>query len=90
MPEGERAALPDSLVLRTAGGQLLVRSAAVVAGLRLLGGAFRVLAAILRVVPAPLADFGYDRVARERHRLFRKPASACPLVPAARRARLLP
>jgi len=90
VPEGVRAALPDSLVLRTADGRLLVRSTAVVESLRLAGGAGRALAAVLRVVPVPLADGVYDLVARARHRLFRKPGSECPVVPAARRARLLP
>jgi predicted DCC family thiol-disulfide oxidoreductase YuxK len=90
VPEGGRAALPDSLVLLTADGQRLVKSAAVLEGLRLAGGAGRPLAAILRVVPARLADRAYDLVARARRGLFRKPASVCPVVPAARRARLLP
>jgi predicted DCC family thiol-disulfide oxidoreductase YuxK len=90
VPESERAALPDSLVLHTADGRLLERSAAVVEGLRLAGGACRVPAAILRFVPARLADGVYDLVALVRHRLFRKPGSACPVVPAALRARLLP
>jgi len=88
--ERDRIALPDSLLLRTAEGRLLARSAALEEGLRLAGGAGRALAAILRVVPAPLADLVYDLVARSRHRLFREPGNACPVVPAAQRARVLP
>ena len=90
MPQGVRAALPDSLVLRTADGRLLVRSAAVLEGLRLAGGAGRALAGFLCVVPARLADGVYDLVAKARRLLFRRPASACPVVPAAQRAWLLP
>ena len=90
VPGDARASLPDSLVLRTAAGRLFVRSGAVREGLRLAGGAGRPLAAILRLVPAPLADVAYDLVATTRHRLFRKPGSPCPVVTAARRARLLP
>ena len=90
MPGDVRASLPDSLVLRTADGRLLVRSAAVGEGLRLVGGAGRALAAVLRVVPVPLADGVYDLVARARKLLFRKPASACPVAPAVRRALFLP
>ena len=90
MPGDVRASLPDSLVLRTADGRLLVRSAAVGEGLRLAGGAGRALAAAMRVVPVPLADGVYDVVARARKTLFRKPESACPVVPAVRRARFLP
>jgi predicted DCC family thiol-disulfide oxidoreductase YuxK len=90
VPGDVRASLPDSLVLRTADGRLLARSAAVGEGLRLVGGAGRALAAVMRVVPVPLADGVYDVVARARTLLFRKPASACPVVPAERRARFLP
>jgi predicted DCC family thiol-disulfide oxidoreductase YuxK len=90
VPEGEREALPDSLVLRTARGRLLLRSAAVVEGLRRTGGLGRVLAAAAGVVPAALADGLYDRVASARRRFFRVPDTACPVVPAARRERFLP
>lgn len=90
VPGSDRAALPDSLVLHAADGRLLVRSAAVVEALRLAGGVSRALAAVLRVLPVPLADGVYDLVALARRRLFRKPGSACPVVPAAERARLLP
>ena len=90
MPERDRRALPDSLVLRTTQGRLLVRSAAVLESLRRVGGVWRGLAAVASAVPAPLGDAAYDLVARSRRRLFRKPGSACPVVPAAKRARLLP
>jgi predicted DCC family thiol-disulfide oxidoreductase YuxK len=90
VPEAGRAALPDSLVLRTADGRLLMRSAAVLEGLRLVGGPARWLAAMARVVPAPLADHLYDGVARVRRRLVRPPADVCPAVSAALRSRFLP
>jgi len=90
VPEAERAALPDSLVLRTADGQLLVRSAAVLESLRLVGGPATWLAVTARVVPRRLADGFYDGVARLRRRLVRPPAGACPVVRAALRARFLP
>jgi predicted DCC family thiol-disulfide oxidoreductase YuxK len=50
-------------------GQVLTRSAA---GLRVaayLGGMWR-LALILRIVPRPIRDWGYDLVARHRHLLI--------------------
>lgn len=90
VPEAERAALPDSLVLRTADGRVLVRSAAVLESLQLVGGPARGLAAAARVVPRRLADRLYDRVARVRRRLFRPPAGGCPVVEPARRSRFLP
>ena len=87
--EEQRRALPDSLVLRTPDGALRVRSEAVLeAGLRL-GGLWRVVAELLRWVPASLRDRAYDFVASIRHRLFRSPAEACPIVPAALRPRFL-
>jgi predicted DCC family thiol-disulfide oxidoreductase YuxK len=90
VPEAERAALPDSLVLRTADGRLQVRSAAVLESLALLGGPARWLAAAARVLPRPLADRLYDAVARVRRRLFPSPAGACPVVGPAQRSRFLP
>jgi predicted DCC family thiol-disulfide oxidoreductase YuxK len=71
-------------------GRCLVRSAAVREALRLAGGAGRVLAVPFSVLPPPLADRLYDRVARVRRRLFRPPADACPVGDPARRERFLP
>jgi predicted DCC family thiol-disulfide oxidoreductase YuxK len=90
VPPDARAGLPDSLVLRTADGRLLVRSDAVVEGLRRTGGLGRWLAAAARLLPARLADSLYDRLARARRRLFPAPADACPVADPARRARFLP
>jgi predicted DCC family thiol-disulfide oxidoreductase YuxK len=88
--EGDRLALPDSLVLRTADGRLLVRSAAVLESLRRVGGVWRGLAAIGGTVPPGLADRLYDILARVRRRWFAAPPSTCPVVSRAHRPRLLP
>ena len=90
VPESGRGALPDSLILRAPDGRLRVRSLAVLESLRLAGGPWPAVAAALALVPRPLADRLYDGVARLRHRLFRRPADACPAVPPRLRARLLP
>jgi predicted DCC family thiol-disulfide oxidoreductase YuxK len=87
---GDRAGLPDSLVLRTAEGSLRVKSAAVLESLRCLGGASKLLAAIAGLVPTRLADGLYDAVARVRSRCFEVPADACPAVPPGLRERFLP
>jgi predicted DCC family thiol-disulfide oxidoreductase YuxK len=84
---GHVPGLPDSVVLLTADGTALVRSAAVLRILSTLGGWWRALAALLRVVPAPLLDMAYDGVARVRRRLFRRPAALCPVLPPRMRAR---
>lgn len=90
VPEAVRAALPDSLVLRLEDGALLTRSAAVAGMLRNLGGGWPWLGTALRILPPFLRDSGYDAVAKVRHRLFKRPEGACPLVPAALRERFLP
>jgi predicted DCC family thiol-disulfide oxidoreductase YuxK len=74
------ARLPDSLVLRLPDGELLTRSAAVVALLRRLGGGWGLLATVMATVPTVIGDRLYDGVARARRRLFRRPAAACPTV----------
>ncbi len=85
--EAERRALPDSLVVRTAEGALLSRSTAILYILSGLGGAWRVIAGGVSLVPAPVRDGLYDAVARIRYRLFARPEDACPIVPGELRAR---
>ncbi len=81
--------VPDTVVVATAGGQVLVRSAAVFHVLERLGGTWAVGARLGAVVPAPLRDAVYDGVAAVRHRLFARPAEACPVMPRELRARFL-
>lgn len=76
-----RATLPDSVVVQRADGQLLVRSEAALHVLERLGGLWRVLGTSLRIVPRPVRDFAYDRLASVRLYLFARPKSACPLGP---------
>ncbi|HET6330415.1 MAG TPA: DCC1-like thiol-disulfide oxidoreductase family protein [Holophagaceae bacterium] len=90
VPEDTRAALPDSLVLREPDGRLFTRSSAVVGMLRRLGPFWSAMGALLWVIPRPLRDLGYDLMAKVRHRLFREPQDACPLVPVELRGRFLP
>jgi predicted DCC family thiol-disulfide oxidoreductase YuxK len=88
--ESDRARLPDSLVVRTEGGRVLTRSAAVVHVLRRLGGPWRLIGRLGGWLPRPLLDWTYDGIARIRHRLFAKPDDACPVVPPELRARFDP
>jgi predicted DCC family thiol-disulfide oxidoreductase YuxK len=81
VPEARRAGFPDSLVVRTDGGHLLLRSAAVRHVLARLGGMWRLVAALAALVPQNLLDACYDGIARVRRNLFRAPAESCPLVP---------
>jgi len=81
VPEPTRAGLPDSVVVRTADGRLLVRAAAVRYLLGRIGGLWRGAAIVLGLLPLKLLDRCYDAVARVRQKLFRRPTDACPLVP---------
>jgi predicted DCC family thiol-disulfide oxidoreductase YuxK len=86
----DAAALPDSLVVRTSKGELLVRSAAVLHILARAGGVWGLLAGALRMLPARFRDAIYDDVAAVRYRLFRRPADACPVTPPELRSRFEP
>jgi predicted DCC family thiol-disulfide oxidoreductase YuxK len=88
--EERRGGLPDSVVVLTRDGELLVRSAAFLHIFRRLGGGWGVLAAGLSVVPRGLRDCVYDFVARIRYRVFGKRDDLCPIVPAELRARFDP
>lgn len=85
--EAERGRLPDSLVLLTAEGRVLTRSAAVRHLGARLGGIWRLLGTAAQVIPARLQDAAYDVIARIRHRLFARPKDACPILPPHLRAR---
>lgn len=89
VPADVRAALPDSLVVATADGRVLTRSAAVLHVGARLGGFWRALAALAAVLPQGLRDRAYDGVARARHRLFARPQEACPMLPPHLRTRFL-
>lgn len=85
-----RAGLPDSLVVATADGRLLVRGEAALYCLRRLGGFFRALAALAAVIPRPLCDAAYTAFARNRLRWFGRAREACPVPSGALRARMDP
>jgi predicted DCC family thiol-disulfide oxidoreductase YuxK len=81
IPESERARVPDSVVVKTTGGKLLVKSAAVLYLLGRLGGGHRWLARALEMLPASFLDRCYDIIAGLRRKFFAKPADVCPVIP---------
>ena len=87
VPEALRAGLPDSIVVLTPEGTLLVRSAAVIHMLKRIGGLWQLMGGLLALIPQGVRDLGYDGIARVRHRLFRRPPDACPVTPPELRAR---
>ncbi|MEM1446913.1 MAG: DUF393 domain-containing protein [Planctomycetota bacterium] len=90
LPTEQQADLPDSIVVHTSDGRLLTRSEATRHILRRLGGVWSLAAAVMGVVPRGLRDWAYQGVASIRHRIFKKPAGACPVLPEDLRGRFLP
>lgn len=90
VPAFARDGLPDSVLVLTSSGELLVRSTAAAHVLRRLGGAWALAAGLLLLLPLRLRDAAYDGIAKVRHRLFRKPTDSCPLMPPALRTRFDP
>lgn len=88
--EADADPLPDSVVVRTAGGDTLVRSGAAAHLLRRLGGGWRAVGRLLAALPTPLADAAYDLVARTRRRVFGRSKDRCPVPEGPDRERFLP
>jgi len=81
--------LPDSIVVVTSAGDVIVRSTAALHLLRRLGSGWRVMAGIISVLPRFLRDAAYDVIASVRLRLFARPTDACPVLPPELRGRFL-
>lgn len=87
IPEHQRAGLPDSVVVLSADGSLLVRSDAVLHILQRLGGVWACIAPMASLLPRRWRDWLYDRVVSLRHRLFPPTSDVCPPVPSQMRER---
>ena len=85
-----REALPPSILVLTMEGQILTRSSAVLHILERLGGVWRMMAIVGRMVPVGIRDVGYRFIARMRHGLLPAPDSTCPVVAPELRARFGP
>ncbi|HZS27996.1 MAG TPA: DUF393 domain-containing protein [Candidatus Angelobacter sp.] len=75
IPQEQRSHLPDSLVLLSREDGLLTRSTAGLYIFSRLPQPWPFYAKILRLIPRPLRDFGYDLFARVRRKLFPAPKS---------------
>ena len=82
--------LPDSLVVQTDTGDLLLRSDGLVHILRRLGLVWKSVGFFLALVPRPIRDYFYDRFAERRHRLAKRPDGTCPIMPPELRGRFDP
>jgi predicted DCC family thiol-disulfide oxidoreductase YuxK len=83
----DAAGLPDSMVVLTPEGSVLVRSAGVLHILERAGSVWWLLGRLCRIVPSRLRDALYDDVAAVRYKLFRRPAESCPVTPPELRSR---
>jgi predicted DCC family thiol-disulfide oxidoreductase YuxK len=81
VPAERRVGLPDSAVVLTGDGTLLVKSDAWCHIMRCLGGVWKVLGVAVSILPRALRDRIYDLIASVRFRLFRTEENACPLLP---------
>jgi predicted DCC family thiol-disulfide oxidoreductase YuxK len=88
--EKRREALPPSILVLTTEGRILTRSSAVLHILDRLGGGWRMMAIVGRMVPTGIRDLGYRFVARVRHGLLPAPNSSCPVVAPELRVRFGP
>ncbi len=82
-----RAELPDSVVVLTDDGRLLIRSDAFIHILRRLGGFWRAMGAIIAAIPRAIRDGVYNFIARVRYRIFGRRPEVCPVTPPELRAR---
>jgi predicted DCC family thiol-disulfide oxidoreductase YuxK len=89
----DRLAASDLADLKTVvvveGDRSYRKSAAIVRVLRGLGGVWGVVAVLFWLVPRPLRDWGYSRVANNRYAIFGK-KETCRLPSAEERSRFLP
>lgn len=70
-------------------GRLFTRSSATVRMLRLLGGIWPLIGALLWLIPKPIRDWGYRILARNRYKIAGR-ADACALPTPDQSARMLP
>lgn len=72
--------VPDSVAILSADRDLLFRTNGIAYVLDRLGGIWRILAVLLRLVPRPLRDTVYNGVALIRKKVVAKPSGLCPIV----------
>ena len=87
VPIEKQAGLPDSVIVLTRDGTLLIRSNAFLYILRRIGGGWRILAGVLAIIPRATRDAVYNTIARIRYRVFGTRDEFCPIVPPELRSR---
>lgn len=90
VPAEARAAMPDSIVVRTHEGLVLTRSDAIAYIGMALGGVMGLCGLALSFIPRIARDGVYDFVANIRYRAFGRTKELCALIPFEERRRLQP
>lgn len=90
VPTAIRDELPDSLVVLTDTGDVLVRSDSVIFIGKRLGGLPRICAFLLALTPRLIRDGMYRGIAAIRYRIFGTISQQCSIIPPTYRQRLLP
>jgi len=75
-----RAGIPDSLVILTSGGDVLVRSDATIHLLRRIGGVWSALGGAIALLPRAIRDAAYNAIAAVRYRIFGRKGDLCPVM----------
>jgi predicted DCC family thiol-disulfide oxidoreductase YuxK len=83
-------ALPDSMVVRDAKGNIHVQGDATRVLCHALGGIWVIPGFLLGLTPRPLRNWLYDFVASRRYQWFGRKEDACPLLLPEERERFLP
>jgi predicted DCC family thiol-disulfide oxidoreductase YuxK len=81
LTDEQRKDLPDSMVVRTTNGAILIKSGAWLYILARLGGWYRVLGFAVGLIPRSVSDGAYDFIAARRKKVFGTKKDACPLMP---------
>jgi predicted DCC family thiol-disulfide oxidoreductase YuxK len=90
VPADQRAGLPDTMVLRTFDGRLLLKSQAWLHIMRRLGGFWKLAGTVCSAVPRPIGDWCYDFIAAVRFRMFGRRDDLCPIIAPTLRSRFDP
>ena len=80
VPLDQRIGIFDSMAVQTSDSSLLVGSDAWIHILRRLGGAWKVMAALVAVIPPELRVRMYNFIARIRYRVFGQRDDMCPVI----------
>ena len=74
--------IPDSVVFYDrALKKVYFKGEAIIHILKVLGGFWKLIAYVLSIIPLCAVNFFYDIVAKLRRGFFKKPKTACPIVP---------